>query len=128
MKTYPFSRLQKALLAVGSFSCLGLSSALAHADTEKDTQQLKTIKVSVQTEETTPTAYYQPKVNLSGFTQQNLAEIPASISTVTAERIADQHAKTLTDVVKNDAAPIVKNEEVRKVLYLIDSVFELVGH
>ena len=32
------------------------------------------------------------------------------------------------DVVKNDAAPIVKNEEVRKVLYLIDSVFELVGH
>lgn len=104
MKTYPFSRLQKALLAVGSFSCLGLSSALAHADTEKDTQQLKTIKVSVQTIETTPTAYYQPKVNLSGFTQQNLAEIPASISTVTAERIADQHAKTLTDVVKNDAA------------------------
>ena len=55
MKTYPFSRLQKALLAVGSFSCLGLSSALAHADTEKDTQQLKTIKVSVQTIETTPT-------------------------------------------------------------------------
>ncbi|MFW1955116.1 TonB-dependent siderophore receptor [Acinetobacter guillouiae] len=104
MKTYPFFRLQKALLAVGSFSCLGLSSALAHADTEKDTQQLKTIKVSVQTEETTPTAYYQPKVNLSGFTQQNLAEIPASISTVIAERIADQHAKTLTDVVKNDAA------------------------
>lgn len=103
MNTYPFSisRLQKALLAVGSFSCLGLSSVLAHAEAENNTPRLATITVTAQAAET---AYYQPKVNLSGFTQQNLAEIPASISTVTAERIADQHAKTLTDVVKNDAA------------------------
>ncbi|QDK97413.1 TonB-dependent siderophore receptor [Acinetobacter tandoii] len=103
MNTYPFSfsRLQKALLAVGSFSCLGLSSAATHAADENDTQQLATITV---TAETAQTAYYQPKVNLSGFTQQTIAEIPASISSVTAERIADQHAKTLADVVKNDAA------------------------
>ena len=101
MKTYPFSRLQKALLAVGSFSCLGLNSVWVHAAEESDTPQLATITVTAQAAQT---AYYQPKVNLSGFTQQNLAEIPASISTVTAERIADQHAKTLTDVVKNDAA------------------------
>lgn len=103
MNTYPFSfsRLQKALLAVGSFSCLGLSSAVIHAADENDTQQLATITV---TAESAQTAYYQPKVNLSGFTQQTIAEIPASISSVTAERIADQHAKTLADVVKNDAA------------------------
>lgn len=101
MKTYPFSRLQKALLAVGSFSCLGLSSTVVHAENENTTPRLPTITVAAQIEQP---IYHQPKVNLSGFTQQNLIEIPASINTVTAERIADQHAKTLTDVVKNDAA------------------------
>lgn len=101
MKTYPFSRLQKALLAVGSFSCLGLSSVSVYAETEADTPRLAPITVKA---ETAGGIYYQPTVNLSGFTQHNLAEIPASISTVTAERIADQHAKTLSDIVKNDAA------------------------
>jgi len=62
---------------------------------------MATITVSAKKSQS---AYYQPKVNLSGFVQQNILNIPASISTVTAERIADQHAKTLTDVVKNDAA------------------------
>ena len=101
MNTYPFSfsRLQQALLAVSSLSYLGLSPVLAHA--EDDLQQLATITVSAKKSQS---AYYQPKVNLSGFVQQNILNIPASISTVTAERIADQHAKTLTDVVKNDAA------------------------
>ena len=101
MKTYPFSRLQKALLAVGSFSCLGLNSVWVHAAEESDVEQLATITTTAQTEQL---AYYQPKVNLSGFSQQNLAAIPASIHTVTAELIADQHAKTLSDVVKNDAS------------------------
>lgn len=103
MKTYPFtfSRLHKALLAVGSFSCLGLSSVLVHAEDENKVSRLETITVNAQAAES---VYFQPKVNLSGFTQQNIAEIPASIHAVTAERIADQHAKTLTDVVKNDAA------------------------
>ncbi|MDN5543056.1 MAG: TonB-dependent siderophore receptor [Acinetobacter sp.] len=101
MKTYPFSRLQKALLAVGSFSCLGLNSVWVHAAEERDVEQLATITITAQTEQL---AYYQPKVNLSGFGQQNLAAIPASIHTVTAELIADQHAKTLSDVVKNDAS------------------------
>ncbi|AYA68847.1 TonB-dependent siderophore receptor [Acinetobacter sp. WCHA55] len=101
MKTYPFSRLQKALLAVGSFSCLGMNSVWVHAAEDSDVAQLATITATAQAE---PTAYYQPKVNLSGFGQQNLAAIPASIHTVTAELIADQHAKTLSDVVKNDAS------------------------
>ncbi|WP_343620433.1 TonB-dependent siderophore receptor [Acinetobacter proteolyticus] len=99
MKTYPFSRLQKALLAVGSFSCLGLNTVSVHADTE--TPRLAPIMVKAEISEP---VYAQPNVNLSGFTQKNLAEIPASIHTVTAAQIADQHAKTLTDVVKNDAA------------------------
>ncbi|OEY94999.1 TonB-dependent receptor [Acinetobacter proteolyticus] len=99
MKTYPFSRLQKALLAVGSFSCLGLNTVSVHADTE--TPRLAPIMVKAEISEP---AYAQPNVNLSGFTQKNLTEIPASIHTVTAAQIADQHAKTLTDVVKNDAA------------------------
>nr|WP_277603423.1 TonB-dependent siderophore receptor [Acinetobacter dispersus] len=85
-------------MAVGSFSYLGLSPVFLHAE---EPQRLETITV---TAETIPTIYYQPKLNLSGFTQQQLAEIPASISTVTAARIADQHAKTLTDIIKNDAA------------------------
>lgn len=101
MKTYQFSRLQKALLAVGSFSCLGLNSVWVHAAEESDVEQLATITTTAQTEQL---AYYQPKVNLPGFGQQNLAAIPASIHTVTAELIADQHAKTLSDVVKNDAS------------------------
>ncbi|KXZ69631.1 TonB-dependent siderophore receptor [Acinetobacter venetianus] len=103
MNIYPFSfsHLQKALLAVGSFSCLGLSSIVAHAEAENDIQQLETIKLTAQASQS---AYYAPTVNLSGFTQQNLAEIPASINTITATQIADQHAKTLTDIVKNDAA------------------------
>jgi len=101
VKTFPLSRLQTALLAVGSFSCLGLLSTVAQAETESESTRLATITVNAQAAES---AYYQPKVNLTGFNQHSLAEIPASISTITAERIADQHAKTLTDVVKNDAA------------------------
>lgn len=102
VKRYPFSRLQQALLAVSSCSSLGLfTPILAHAEAEDATQQLATITVKAEAQYT---AYDQPQVHLSGFTQQNIAVIPASISTVTAERIADQHAKTLTDVVKNDAA------------------------
>lgn len=101
MKTFPFSHLQTALLAVGSFSCLGLISTVIQAETESEATRLATITVNAQA---TESPYYQPKVNLTGFNQHSLADIPASISTITAERIADQHAKTLTDVVKNDAA------------------------
>lgn len=74
---------------------------MAYAADENETAQLATITV---TAEQAQAAYYQPQVNLTGFTQQTQAEIPASLTTVTAQLIADQHAKTLTDVVKNDAA------------------------
>ena len=79
MKTYPFSRLQKALLAVGSFSCLGLNSVWVHAAEESDVEQLATITTTAQTEQL---AYYQPKVNLSGFGQQNLQVFTDSVELI----------------------------------------------
>ena len=80
---------------------MGLSSVVANAEDENTVSQLPTITLAAQSIQS---AYYQPQINLSGFNQQTVAKIPASVSTITAERIADQHAKTLADVVKNDAA------------------------
>ena len=72
MKTYSFSHLQKALLAAGSFSCLGLSLSpvWVHAANENEISQLEKLTVIAQM------TYDQPEVNLYGFSQQNLAEIP----------------------------------------------------
>ena len=80
---------------------MGLSSVVANAEDENTVSQLPTITLAAQSIQS---AYYQPQINLSGFNQQTVAKIPASVSTITAERIADQHAKTLADVVKNDAS------------------------
>ena len=101
MKTHSFSRLHQALLVAGSFSCGGLTSVLANAEDETAVSKLPTITVAAQSEQTMP---YQQKLNLTGFSQKSIDEIPASIGVVTAEKIADQHAKTLTDIVKNEAA------------------------
>ena len=101
MKTHSFSRLHQALLVAGSFSCGGLTSVLANAEDETAVSKLPTITVAAQSEQTMP---YQQKLNLTGFSRKSIDEIPASIGIVTAERIADQHAKTLTDIVKNEAA------------------------
>jgi len=38
---FPFSRLQKALLAVGSFSCLGLNSGVETDVVKNDAYELK---------------------------------------------------------------------------------------
>ena len=48
--------------------------------------------------------YTSKKVNLSGFQTSDVKKVPASITTITSERIADQHSKTLTDVIKNDSS------------------------
>ncbi|MGG2098520.1 TonB-dependent siderophore receptor [Acinetobacter haemolyticus] len=99
MKTFPFSRLQSALLAVGSFSYLGFSSTIAYAEQENEIQRLPTITVTAE-----QNTNHQNSVNLSGFAEQTIAKIPASINLINADLIADQHAKTLKDIVKNDAA------------------------
>lgn len=68
---------------------------------QKDVQQLDTIVVT----STSPVVpYYTPKVKIEGFGTDNLQKMPASILVVTSDVIADQHARVLTDVVKNDAS------------------------
>ncbi len=44
------------------------------------------------------------KVNVEGFATDSLQKIPASVSILTADLIAEQHARVLSDVIKNDAA------------------------
>ena len=43
-------------------------------------------------------------MSLPGFQTGDVKKVPASITTITSERISDQHAKTLTDVIKNDSS------------------------
>lgn len=67
---------------------------------EDDVQQLDTIVIKA--DQSMP--YSSAKVNIEGFGTENLQKIPASVSVITADLIAEQHARVLTDVVKNDAA------------------------
>ena len=67
---------------------------------EDAVQQLDTIVITA--DQSIP--YSSAKVNLEGFGTENLQKIPASVSILTADLIAEQHARVLTDVVKNDAA------------------------
>ncbi|MFT4021421.1 MAG: TonB-dependent receptor plug domain-containing protein, partial [Acinetobacter sp.] len=81
-----------------------LSATLAYADEDvkqEDVKQLATIKVTAEAE---TSRYSSKKANLSGYGTSDIKKIPASLSVVTSERIADQQAKLLTDVVKNDAS------------------------
>lgn len=71
---------------------------LAYA--EDDVQKLETIVITA--DQSIP--YTSTKVNIEGFATDSLQKIPASVSIVTADLIAEQHARVLSDVVKNDAA------------------------
>ena len=84
--------------AIASSIALWTSFAFAN---EAGVSQLPTITVTA-TQATTP--YLAKNIDLAGFQSADLKKIPASITAITAERIADQHAKTLTDVIKNDAS------------------------
>lgn len=67
---------------------------------EDDVQKLDTIVITA--DQSIP--YSSAKVNVEGFATDSLQKIPASVSILTADLIAEQHARVLTDVVKNDAA------------------------
>lgn len=67
---------------------------------EDDVQKLDTIVITA--DQSIP--YSSTKVNIEGFGTENLQKIPASVSILTADLIAEQHARVLSDVVKNDAA------------------------
>lgn len=69
---------------------------------EESVQQLPAI--TVHANDDSMGKYAAQKTTLTGFGTQEIAQVPASVLVVTAERIADQHAKLLTDIVKNDAS------------------------
>lgn len=82
-------------------SSIALMTSVVYAN-EAEVAQLPTITVNAT--QNTDDLYSSKKVDLSGFQTGDLKKIPASITTITSERMADQHAKTLTDVVKNDSS------------------------
>lgn len=82
-------------------SSIALITSVVYAN-EAEVSQLPTITVNAT--QNNDALYTSKKVNLSGFQTGDVKKVPASITTITSERIADQHAKTLTDVVKNDSS------------------------
>lgn len=82
-------------------SSIALMTSVVYAN-EAEVSQLPTITVNAT--QNTNDLYSSKKVDLSGFQTGDIKKIPASITTITSERMADQHAKTLTDVVKNDSS------------------------
>lgn len=82
-------------------SSIALITSVVYAN-EAEVSQLPTITVNAT--QNNDALYTSKKVNLSGFQTGDVKKVPASITTITSERIADQHAKTLTDVIKNDSS------------------------
>ncbi|MGR2825007.1 TonB-dependent siderophore receptor [Acinetobacter sp. 1124_18A] len=80
-------------------SSIALITSVVYAN-EAEVSQLPTITVNAT--QNSNDLYSSKKVDLSGFQTGDVKKVPASITTITSERIADQHAKTLTDVIKND--------------------------
>src|SRR5690554_2123853 len=67
---------------------------------ENGVQQLDTIVITA--DESTP--YFSSTVKIEGLGTDRLQKAHASISVVTADVIADQQARVLSDVIKNDAS------------------------
>ncbi|AJB48312.1 TonB-dependent receptor [Acinetobacter nosocomialis] len=82
-------------------SSIALITSVVYAN-EVEVSQLPTITVNAT--QNNDALYSSKKVTLSGFQTDDVKKVPASITTITSERIADQHAKTLTDVIKNDSS------------------------
>ncbi|WP_042074555.1 TonB-dependent siderophore receptor [Acinetobacter nosocomialis] len=82
-------------------SSIALITSVVYAN-EVEVSQLPTITVNAT--QNNDALYSSKKVTLSGFQTDDVKKVPASITTITSERIANQHAKTLTDVIKNDSS------------------------
>ncbi|MGI4983128.1 MAG: TonB-dependent receptor plug domain-containing protein, partial [Janthinobacterium lividum] len=48
--------------------------------------------------------YRARQASVAGFDEAPLLDTPASVTVVTQEQLADQHAKRLSDIVRNDAS------------------------
>lgn len=90
-----FMTCSKTVLA----SSIALITSVVYAN-EAEVSKLPTITVNAT--QNSNDLYSSKKVDLSGFQTGDVKKVPASITTITSERLADQHAKTLTDVIKND--------------------------
>ncbi|MEX7477940.1 TonB-dependent siderophore receptor, partial [Acinetobacter baumannii] len=82
-------------------SSIALITSVVYAN-EAEVSQLPTITVNAT--QNNDALYTSKKVSLPGFQTGDVKKVPASITTITSERISDQHAKTLTDVIKNDSS------------------------
>ena len=96
------NRLNQALqcfISLSSSSVLLYSSQLQAETTQ--VQQLQTIVVEASKYADN---YGEKTVNISGYANPEIAKVPASVSVIGADLIADQQARVLSDIVKNDAA------------------------
>ncbi|WP_040331728.1 TonB-dependent siderophore receptor [Acinetobacter nectaris] len=81
-----------ALVSIGSIT-------MSHANAA-DVEKLSTITIKSEPSST----YRASSTDITGYDGQKISQIPASISSITSAVLTDQHAKLLTDVVKNDAS------------------------
>ncbi|WP_237415121.1 TonB-dependent siderophore receptor [Acinetobacter nectaris] len=81
-----------ALVSIGSITVSHVNAA--------DVEQLSTITIKSEPSST----YRASSTDITGYDGQKISKIPASISSITNAVLTDQHAKILTDVVKNDAS------------------------
>lgn len=96
-------RLSQTLQAVMSSSLLMMTSSHLYA-VEVDAaavKQLETIHVYATDDQQN---YGSKRVEIAGFGSKDITKVPASITAVTSDLIADQQAKVLTEVIKNDAS------------------------
>ncbi|NHB58854.1 TonB-dependent siderophore receptor [Acinetobacter sp. 194] len=73
-------------------------STVVYADEE--VKALETIVLTSNDQQSS----YPTQISMSGFASHDVSKIPASISVVTEETMAQQHARVLSDVIKNDAS------------------------
>ena len=66
--------------------------------------EVKALDTIVLTSTDKDTQKYATQINMSGFATNELSKIPASISVVRADTLEQQHARVLSDVIKNDAS------------------------
>lgn len=101
MYYFSLNQLQKSFITVGAFSSLSMFTTALYANdmsSKEGTQQLDTITVTASASKPLPT------VASLRFGQQVVIDVPTSLITVTSDQIADQQAKNLKDIIKNDAA------------------------
>ncbi|MBF7687135.1 TonB-dependent siderophore receptor [Acinetobacter rathckeae] len=96
------SLMQSMHWKMWGYSSILLLCPIISTHAAQEVQQLPSIAVSSDTSNTSD--YATIETQLTGFDGLALQQIPASLTSITASMIADQHAKLLTDVVKNDAS------------------------